>query len=201
MHEPTLTKPAQENQKEKTKFLLRNLFRGFVWLSVIVGGYVFARKYLNFDIAEVMGPFYEMPTLIFSSFFVSEVVFGIIPPEFFMIWSARHGDISLYLQNIVAFSAMSYAAGVIGFFIGTYFNGTQLYALIKKNFLGKMEYQFNRFGGFLVIVAALTPLPFSGICMLTGAVRYPQRKFFIIALTRFIRFSVYASIIWESNIL
>ena len=186
---------------EKTQFLARNLGRGLLWLTLIIGGYVLAKKYFNFDIAEIMGPLYDMPVLIFSIFLVSEVVFGIIPPEFFMIWSARHGEIDLYIQNVAVFTAMSYFAGVIGYFIGSYFNSTKMYAYIKKNFLGKTEEQFNRFGGFLVIVAALTPLPFSGICMLTGAVKYSFRKFLVIALSRLIRFTLYAYIIWETNVI
>ncbi len=200
MSNPTLETPPSKSTSERTRFLARNLLRGLLWLTVIVGGYIVARKYFDFDIAELMGPVYDMPILVFGIFLVSEVVFGIIPPEFFMFWSARHGDLDIYIQNVVLLSAISYAAGVIGFFIGSYFNTTSLYAYIKKNFLGKMEKQFNRFGGFLVIVAALTPLPFSGICMLTGAVKYPLRKFLLMSLTRLVRFSLYAYVIWESNV-
>lgn len=192
--------PPSKSSKERTQFLLRNLLRGFLWLAVIIGGYILAKRYFAFDIATAMGPLYDQPFLIFSIFLVSEVVFGIIPPEFFMMWSARHEDLTLYIQNVAVFSIMSYVAGVIGFYVGRYFNTTRLYAYIKKNFLGKTEKRFNRFGGFLVIVAALTPLPFSGICMLTGAVKYPIRKFLVIALTRFIRFGLYAYIIWQTNV-
>ncbi len=180
--------------------MLRNLFRGFLWLGAILGGYVLAKKYFNADIAEWMGPLYDQPKTIFTIFFTSEVIFGIIPPEFFMLWSLRHGDMNLYVQNVLLLSVLSYSAGVIGYFIGEFFNSTKLYATIKKRFLGKAEKHFNRFGGFLVIVAALTPLPFSGICMLMGAVRYELRSFLWMSLTRFIRFSAYAYIIWESNI-
>lgn len=105
------------------------------------------------------------------------------------------------MQNVISLSVMSYVAGVIGYYLGAYFNSTKLYAMIKKNFLGKAELQFNRFGGFLVIVAALTPLPFSGICMLMGAVKYSTNKFLLMSLTRFLRFGIYAYIVWETNLL
>lgn len=186
---------------ERTQFFLKNLFRGFVWLAVIVGGYFYLKNNYNFSLEEVLGPFYERPTIIFSIFLGSEVIFGLIPPELFMIWALRHELLDLYIQNVIALALISYFAGVIGYYIGSKFSTTRLYRILQKNYLEKFEKHFNRFGGFLVIVAALTPLPFSGICMLMGAVKYPFRRFLFISMTRFIRFVVYAIIIWEANIL
>ncbi|MFY0601936.1 MAG: VTT domain-containing protein [Cyclobacteriaceae bacterium] len=185
----------------RTNFLLKNLFRGILWLTGIVGGYYYLKSHFGFTLEEVLGSFYERPEIIFSVFLGSEVIFGIIPPELFMIWSLRHEALDLYVQNVVALAVISYLAGVIGYYVGMYFSNTQLYQTLKKNYLGKYEKHFNRFGGFLVIVAALTPIPFSGICMLMGAVKYPVRRFLFISMTRFIRFTVYAFIIWETNIL
>ncbi|MEM9324988.1 MAG: VTT domain-containing protein [Bacteroidota bacterium] len=193
--------PSSIKSLDRTRFLVRNLLRGFLWLIAILTAYVLAKRYLNFDIAEWMGPLYDQPVTIFSIFFGSEVIFGIIPPEFFMLWSLRHGDLTLYVQNVVLLAVLSYTAGVIGYFVGAYFNSTPMYRLIKRRFLGKAEKHFNRFGGFLVVVAALTPLPFSGICMLMGAVKYELRNFLWLSLTRFIRFSLYAFILWESHII
>ena len=188
-----------KSSRERSSFLLKNLGRGLLWLTVIIGGYIIAKKYFQFDLKEAMGPIYDEPTIIYSIFLGSEVIFGIIPPEFFMFWSARHGDVDLYIQNTALLAAISYVAGLIGYGIGSFFNTTQLYRTIKKNFLGKVEKQFQTYGGFLVLVAALTPLPFSGICMLVGAVKYPFRKFLLMALIRFARFGVYAYIIWQTN--
>lgn len=190
---------AAKSSRERTQFLVRNLGRGLLWLAVIIGGYIVARRYFQFDLKDAMGPIYDEPVIIYSIFLSSEVIFGIIPPEFFMFWSARHGDPTLYIQNTASLAAISYAAGVIGYGIGSFFNSTRLYRTIKKNFLGKVEKQFQAFGGFLVLVAAVTPLPFSGICMLVGAVKYPFRKFLLMALIRFARFGVYAYIIWQTN--
>lgn len=191
------TTPASE----KTRFFISNLLKGLLWLIVLVTAYILAKKYLDFDLEQIMGPFYENSLVIFTIFLFSEVIFGIIPPEFFMFWALRHELLSLYIQNIAMLALMSYAAGVLGYFIGKAFNGTVIYRFFRRHYLGKYEKMFNNFGGFLILVAALTPLPFSGICMLVGAVRYPMRKFFWISLSRFIRFIVYAMIIWEANIL
>lgn len=194
-------KPATTSAAERTKFLLRNLLKGILWLTILVTAYILAKKYLNFNLEEWLGPLYDSPVLIFSIFLGSEIIFGIIPPELFMFWALRNEDLIVYLGNIVALSIMSYIAGVTGYYIGSYFNTTKIYRLLRRNYLGRYERLFNQYGGFLVIVASLTPLPFSAICMLVGAVKYNFRKFVWFSLFRFLRFLVYSIIIWEANVL
>ncbi len=186
---------------EKSQFLLRNLLRGLVWLTILITAYILAKKHLNFDFEMVLGPIYENVPAVFSIFLLSELVFGIIPPEFFMFWALRHENLVIYLENVVVLAMMSYFAGVMGYYIGSYFNSTKIYRLIRTNYLRRFEKLFYQYGGFLVVVAALTPLPFSGICMLVGAVKYNFRKFIWISLLRFVRFTIYGIIIWEANIL
>lgn len=193
-------KPAK-SAAERTRFLVTNLLKGLAWLAILITAYILAKKYLDFDLKEWLGPLYDNAPVIYTIFLTSEVIFGIIPPEIFMFWSARHEDLGIYIQNVAALSAISYAAGLIGYYIGSYFNTTRFYRAMKKNVFGKFEEHFNNYGGFLVVVAALTPLPFSGICMLVGAVRYSLRKFIWFSLFRFLRYIVYAAVIWEAHII
>lgn len=186
---------------DRRRFLIKNLLRGFLWLAIIVAGYVLARKYLDFSLESILGPVYDQPKVVYSIFLASEVVFGIIPPEFFMIWSLRSGVLSHYIDNIIALALISYFAGIIGFMIGQYLNNTRFYKEMKKRVFGKFEMHLNNYGGFLVVVAALTPIPFSGIAMLVGSVHYSFRKYLWFSLFRFARFLVYSIIIWEANIL
>lgn len=184
----------------RTRFFLKNLLRGIFFLTVIIVGYILAKKYFGVDLKILMGPLYESPRTVFSIFFISEVVFGIIPPEFFMLWSQRHNDLGLFISNVVMLTAISYSAGVIGFWFGAYMNSSQVFNFFKSRIFGKFEDHFNRFGGFLVIVAAMTPLPFSGICMLVGSTRYPFKRFLLFSLARLIRFTLYAYIIWQAKV-
>ncbi|MEP1096662.1 MAG: VTT domain-containing protein [Cyclobacteriaceae bacterium] len=186
---------------DRRRFLLKNLGRGLIWLVVIVGGYFFAQNNLNFTLESVLGPVYEKPRIVYLIFLASEVIFGIIPPEFFMIWSLRTEVLTIYANNIISLSIISYAAGVIGFLIGQYLNKTHFFVAMKKRVFGKFEEHLNHYGGFLVIVAAVTPLPFSGIAMLVGSVKYSFKKYLYFSLFRFARFIVYSMIVWEANIL
>ncbi len=192
----------QENErKDRIRFFLSYLLRGLIWLAVVVGGYFYLEANYDITLKGILGDLYDQPIIIYSIFFVSEAVFGIIPPELFMIWSLRDEILSHYILNIGALSVISYLAGLLGYFIGSHFSTTQFYRTVRKNYLGRFEKHLNRFGGFLVIVAALTPLPFAGICMLMGTVKYPYRRFLLFATFRFARFFVYAIFVWEAHIL
>lgn len=191
----------QREAMERTRFFLRNLLRGLIWLAVIVGGYFYLKSNFDFTLEDVLGPVYEQPVVIYLIFLVSEVVFGIIPPELFMIWALKSNLLGPYIGHVAGFSAISYFAGLVGYYVGSHFGNTRLYRTIRKNYLRRFEKYFTRFGGFLVIVAALTPIPFAGVCMLMGAVKYPYRRFLLFSMTRFLRFVVYGFIIWEANIL
>ena len=184
---------------DRGRFFFKNLVRGIIFLFVIVGGYLLASRYLGFDLKESMGSLYESPRAIFGIFWISEIVFGIIPPEFFMIWSQRHGDIDIYISNVFLLMCISYFAGIVGYWFGAYLYTTRAYTFFKKRVFGKFEDKFEDYGGFLVIVAAMTPIPFSGICMLVGSFRYPFARFLVFAMARFIRFGLYAYIVWESQ--
>ena len=164
-------------------------------------GYIYLRNNYDFTLESVLGPVYDKPSVVYLIFLASEVIFGIIPPEFFMIWSLRSEILMNYINNIIALSIISYIAGIIGFGIGAYLKNTQFYKQMKKRVFGKFEKHLNNYGGFLVVVASLTPLPFSGIAMLVGSVHYSFKKYLWFSLFRFARFFTYCIVIWEANIL
>lgn len=186
---------------KKTYFLLRNLSRGLLYLAIIVIVFILAKKYISVDYIKWLAPIYEKPNLMFSIFLASEIVIGIIPPEFFMVWALRTGSMPDYITSIILLALISYIAGMIGYGIGRYFNTSRFYRFLKRKYFGKYSKYLHEFGGFLVVVAAVTPLPYSGISMLVGSERYPFKRYFIFSLFRFLRFVVYAAIIWEANIL
>lgn len=170
-------------------------------MALMVGAFIWAKNELGNDYFTWLEPIYEKPFAVYSIFLTSEIMIGIIPPELFMIWAARTGIVSDYIGHIVLLATVSYLAGLIGHWIGTYLSQSKFYRLMKRNFFGKYEKYIKDFGGFIIIVAALTPVPFSGIAMLMGSLRYSLKRFLLFALFRFIRFAVYAFIIWEANVL
>jgi membrane protein DedA with SNARE-associated domain len=184
---------------KKSTFLIRNLLRGLVWLAVIIAAFLFIKNKVDINYLAWLKPIYNSTTIIFLVYLTSELIIGIIPPEVFMIWALRNGSVIEYMTLILLLALISYIAGLTGYFFGRYLNTTLLYRFIRRKFLRKMEGMLNIYGLYIIIVAALTPLPFSGVSMLVGSVKYPLRKYILYSLSRFARFAVYSWFIWEAN--
>jgi len=183
--------------KIKLKFFLINLAKGIALLIVLLIAYRFFINYINIKNFTSIDYLEDLSTaFIFVVFFFSEIIFGIIPPEFFMIWILNHKDPEMYPFFILALSTISYFAGIFAFLFGKYLHETTLYNLMKKYIIGRYERKINMYGGVAIIVAALTPLPFSGTSAVIGAIGYDYKKYFLFALSRFIRYGLYGYIIF-----
>ena len=182
----------------RLRFLIKNLFKGFFALAVIVLAYIFLQKYTAFD--GFINHIGQWPILVYSVFTISEIIFGIIPPELFMIWSIKHGLFANYTLNILFLTGISYAAGVLGYYIGINASKISLLEPVMRKYVYRYKNTLNKFGGLLILVGAITPVPFSAICMLVGATNFPFSKFLLIATARFARFIAYSAIIYQANI-
>jgi membrane protein YqaA with SNARE-associated domain len=184
--------PAEES---RSRFLIRNLLRGLAWFAVIITAYILVQGELKVYEVQINRIGDNMPLLL-GIFTVSEIVFGILPPEIFMlIWQTK-GVVSEYVLNLTILTLISYAAGVAGYFIGYYFTKSKLFQRIYERSLKPYEASLKRYGGFLVVVGAVTPVPYSATCMLAGSVRYPFKTFLLICITRIIRFAFYGWMVW-----
>lgn len=184
------------SEKLKFKFFIKNLVRGILTLALLVLGVILLNKNLEgggFEWATNLHPL-----LVYFVFLTSEVVFGIIPPEFFMIWSVDSGLFDIYALDILFLSIISFGAGVVGYYIGSIFIFTAWFGRFKTKYLHKYEKLLLQYGGFLIFVGAMTPLPYSAICMLVGAYNYPFSKFLFYSSFRFLRYALYAFIIYQA---
>ncbi|MFV0483156.1 MAG: hypothetical protein ACK5MG_03550 [Bacteroidales bacterium] len=188
---------------DKTKFLLRNILQGLLWMAVM-----FTFVYLVLQWAESSSGGVKLPSwfdqhvnqpfYIYGVYILSEVFFGIIPPELFMIWSAGQGSLGFYVLNVAFLAGISYAAGYLAFVCGKYLNRVVFYRFIRKKYFIQYWPMVHRYGAFLILVAALTPLPFSGTSLLIGATGCPQSRYLLYALARFVRFAVYGFIVYQA---
>ena len=187
------------NAKEtKASFLWKNLLRGLIWFAFIMTVYVVVKDRLQFHFqsyAETVG---QTPILQFIIFGLSELLLGLIPPEFFMIVSILQ-KISLigYIKNLIIYTLISYAAGIGAYSIGRRFSRSQLYNRMSTTFLKQYEEKIKKYGSYLVFVGAVTPVPFSATCLLAGSVKMPFRLFLAVSSYRIIRFAVYGWLVWK----
>jgi membrane protein YqaA with SNARE-associated domain len=90
-----------------------------------------------------------------------------------LVWVAAKVLLSEYILNLFNLTIISYGAGILGYFIGRFFSKSPLYRRISDRYLAQYERPLKRFGGYIVLVGALTPIPFSTTCMLVGSVDFP----------------------------
>ncbi|MBL7852538.1 MAG: VTT domain-containing protein [Cyclobacteriaceae bacterium] len=181
----------------RSSFLWRNLLRGLVWFAIILTAYILAAEELEVYEKEINDVGDRLPLLL-TIFTVSEIVFGIIPPEFFMlIWQSK-GVLSEYVINLTYLTLISYGAGVLGYYIGRYFSKTHAYQRIHQRYLMQYDEKLRTYGIYLVLVGAITPVPFSATCMLAGSVRTPFDRFLLVCIFRIIRFAGYGWAVWAA---
>ena len=131
---------------------------------------------------------------VLAVFFTSETLLGIIPPEIFIAWSKKTDD---PLVTLTILATLSYTGGLITYFIG---KATLRIKKVKTFLEVKMAKQLkntSKWGGFLILVGALLPIPFSITCLTAGMIRYPFKGVVLFGLFRFLRFAVYAWAIFK----
>lgn len=183
----------------KKQYFLSNLLKGLIWLLVIIGLFLIFKKYFGGAYTELMFAIDDKPVLVFFVFILSEVFFGIIPPELFMIWALNDNSQVDYFWLVLLLAMFSYLSGIIGYYFGLNFSKTDLFQNLRDKFASKFEKNVKKFGGFMIAVAALTPVPYSAICMMTGAARFNRNSFLLISSIRIIRFLIYGFVIWQVN--
>lgn len=187
--------------KEKTRFLISQLIKGFLFLLVLIGLFLIFNKVFPEELRERwFSSIYDNLRLVLTVYVVSEILFGIIPPEVFMLWTFRTGHLGSYYFGIGILSVISYLAGMFNFFLGRRIKDTLLFIKIRRLWLRKSLLLFEKYGEYLVIVASITPIPFSAIALLSGAGNLSPKKYLKYSLWRIVRFFVYAFILYEASV-
>lgn len=184
----------------RMQFLLKNGLRGFAWLAFLLIAYFFFEKVVISKNPDAwIDRFYARPVIIYLIYLASEFFFGIIPPELFMIWAVNKANLENYFYNVAFFAIASYIMGYITFLIGQYIRRQILFRYIRIRFLKKLWPMLRKYGIFLIIVAAITPLPWAAVSLMVGSAGYPHGRFLRYALFRLFRFALYGFIIFQTH--
>lgn len=180
------------------KFLGINLIK----LILILGGIILLILLLDQIVdfkqqQDKLQHFVEMhnPLFVFSFFLLTESFMGLIPPDIFMVWGkARFPDHIFIIVGLLA--TLSYIGGINAYYLGVW---VRKFPKVERFIQRKYEKNFDlieKWGGVVIIMAALFPLPFAMISTIAGIVRYPFKTFALYGLTRYIRFFLYAIVIF-----
>lgn len=133
-------------------------------------------------------------TNIFLFFFASETILGLVPPDIFIAWSKTT---STPLINLSILALISYCGGITAYFIGkSLLKFEKINNFVAIKFKSHIK-NINKWGGWLIAVGALLPLPFSISTLVAGMVSYSLRNTILFALLRFLRFVIYGAVIYN----
>ena len=177
-------------------FIWENSKKAFLPLVVVIG----VLLYINYRVMSIDEMLYYVTQnfsdiSIFLLFLVSESILGLLPPDIFIAWTKNTESPLLYLSIL---ACLSYLGGVI-----SYYKGRTLLLIPKINdyLEGKMTKHIKnmqKWGGFLIAVGALLPLPFAIACLAAGMIKFPQKHFFLFASLRVFRFVIYGYVIYSA---
>ncbi|MBE7638744.1 MULTISPECIES: YqaA family protein [Salegentibacter] len=203
-----MKKDAKSKKKSRIRLLHQYYsytgFYSFVWNSikkailpiVLFIAALWAIDRFVLDIEDMLVTVTETysPLGIISVFFASESLLGLIPPELFIAWSGKSASPILYLSLL---ALVSYLGGVISYFMGRWM--TKIPAVHEAIEVKMAQHIKNtrKWGGFLIIVGALLPIPFAMTSIAAGIIKFPFPSYLLFGLLRFVRFYLYALVIFE----
>ncbi|MDR5590180.1 YqaA family protein [Christiangramia sp. SM2212] len=202
----------EEKAKSKKKSRIRLLhqyynytgFYSFVWNSlkkavlpiVLFVGALWAIDHFLLDIEDMLVTITETyaPFEVLSIFFLSESLLGLVPPELFIAWAGKSVSPILFLTLL---ATASYLGGIVSYWMGV--GITKIPAVHEAMELKMAKHIKNtrKWGGFLIIVGALLPIPFAMTSIAAGIIRFPFSSYLIFGLLRYARFYLYALVIFE----
>ena len=121
---------------------------------------------------------------------VSDIIPGFVPIDMFLVMAIAAGfnDIQVILSSSVA----SILGGTIAYMLGKYvFHAIPVIKSILVTYEYKMDQWVKVYGKNAVVIAALTPIPYSWMAYTAGRFKMRYLDFFNASLFRFVRFAVY----------
>ncbi|MBM04713.1 MAG: hypothetical protein CL766_08040 [Chloroflexi bacterium] len=129
---------------------------------------------------------WAIPVLILNSF--TESIFFPIPPDALLILlSLKNIELSIFISIITAISSV--LGGIAGYYIGNKLGRNLIFKIISENYIIKAENLFSKYGFWVIITAAFTPIPYKVFTLTAGALNLKLKKFIIASIIgRFLRF-------------
>ena len=176
-------------------FLLGIVIRGFFALLFLIAT-IFCIDFFLVDINFLINSFFEKYSskLLMSVFFISESFLGLIPPELFIAWASKSPH---PFFNVFILATISYLGGVVSYVIGGYLFLIPFVKSFIEVKISKHIINMRKWGGFFIVLGALTPVPHSLVSLSSGLIKYNFKKYLLWSLFRYLRFLLYAIVIFK----
>ena len=160
----------------------------FIYAIILIPIILIAKYFID------LNPFFQFLTdnlsdgFILLVFFISESFLGMIPPDFFVIWT---GQFTSPLTVLFILGILSYLGGVVSYYIGHWlYTRPRIKAYTEKK-LEKYIILVRKWGGAFIIIAALFPFsPFSMVIIAVSLLKYPLKYYLFFGISRIARFLI-----------
>ncbi|MDH5397357.1 MAG: hypothetical protein OEX02_04380 [Cyclobacteriaceae bacterium] len=161
---------------------------GFLYLLVIIGFVLVGKFLIDLNAVFDYAVSSYSDTMVLVSFFVSESILGLLPPDIFMMWAGKfsHPVVMLFILG-----TLSYIGGIVSYKIGERLSKTHKIKLLMERRLKKYIGLTHKWGGAFITIAALFPFsPYATVVLAVSILKYPYKKLLIFGLFRIARFVV-----------
>jgi len=174
-------------------FLKKNLLR----IILSLGFLVILVKMINqfFNLSYIDNIIWDTGRIIimYFSFFLSESFFlGLLPPDLFIVWTAKFHH---FFWMLSALGILSYLGGIIAFILGKNILKRKLiHANIEKR-ISRNTKLVKKWGALIIVIAALLPLPYTPVSLASGMTNFSLKSYCYLGITRILRFYIYGFVI------
>jgi uncharacterized membrane protein YdjX (TVP38/TMEM64 family) len=159
-----------------------------IYLLIMIPAVLISKYLIDFDIIfkSITGNLPDMLVLIV--FLLSESFLGMIPPDLFVIWTAKFSSPFLILSLL---GVLSYIGGANSYFIGYWISKRERMKAYSEHVLDRYINMVRKWGGAFIIISALFPFsPFSMVVIAVSLFKYPFKLYLLFGLSRIIRFII-----------
>ncbi len=99
------------------------------------------------------------------------------------------------LPLLTAMSLASMLGGFTGYWLARSFNHFSYVQRVTGSYRKRGVHMINRYGAWAIVIAGLTPVPFSTICWIAGLLKVPAGRVFLATASRIPRMVLYYLIV------
>ncbi|QRM90342.1 short-chain dehydrogenase [Lacinutrix sp. WUR7] len=175
-------------------FILKALRKAIPIVIVLIAAIVVINQFIDINASLVyftqILPIYG----VLGFFFISETILGLVPPEMFIAWAGKLKSPWLFLCVL---SILSYFGGLLAYGLGHLFTKNRSFHRYLEVKMKKQLENSKKWGGFLIIIGALLPVPFAVSCMTAGIIKFPFKKVILYGSLRMVRIFGYGMVVYH----
>lgn len=125
--------------------------------------------------------------------FIADALSFPVPPQAYMSIVVASGQPPLVPLTVISLTSM--CAGAVGYRLAGSLARFAFFRRLLERTKPRVDQIFERWRGWAIVIASISPIPFSTLCYIAGLYRMPPRLFALFLLLRVPRLFLYFALI------